>query len=67
VNIRIFPPIMLGLICSAVHAQSSVTLYGQVNTGITYTSNVGGNASVAAQSGAYGGSRWGIRGAGAAR
>lgn len=29
----------------AAHAQSSVTLYGLLDTGLTYTSNSGGNSN----------------------
>lgn len=43
-------------------AQSSVTLYGIVDAGITYSSNSGGSKMIAAQSGIIQGSRWGLRG-----
>ncbi|KWC91766.1 porin [Burkholderia cepacia] len=45
-----------------VHAQGSVTLYGIVDEGITYSSNQHGKANVQLQSGKLGGSRWGFRG-----
>ncbi|ABE36757.1 gram-negative porin family protein [Paraburkholderia xenovorans LB400] len=53
------------LLCSALacHAQSSVTLYGTLDTGITYTNNQGGGASWQENSGSRGASKWGIKGA----
>ena len=46
----------------AAHAQSSVTLYGVIDAGITYTSNVGGNASWQQTSGGISQSRFGLKG-----
>ena len=46
----------------AAHAQSSVTLYGVIDAGLTYTSNVGGNASWEQTSGAVSQSRFGLKG-----
>ncbi|HEV3427693.1 MAG TPA: porin [Paraburkholderia sp.] len=43
-------------------AQSSVTLFGLVDEGIDYTSNVRGHAVTEMLSGAAQGSRWGLRG-----
>lgn len=48
---------------SASYAQSSVTLYGIVDAGFTYTTNVDGNAKYALGSGNLQQSRWGLRGA----
>ncbi|MEM5315657.1 porin [Paraburkholderia sp. JHI869] len=47
---------------SASYAQSSVTLYGIVDAGFTYTTNVNGNAKYALTSGNVQASRWGLRG-----
>lgn len=52
---------------SAAHAQSSVTLYGLIDAGLTYTSNErtapgSGHSSWQMTSGAVQDSRWGLRG-----
>ncbi|MCC8396708.1 porin [Paraburkholderia sp. MMS20-SJTR3] len=47
---------------SVAHAQSSVTLYGLLDAGLTYTSNVAGNAKWAAGSGGINQSMFGLRG-----
>ncbi|WP_241495921.1 porin [Paraburkholderia monticola] len=44
-------------------AQSSVTLYGIVDEGLTYTTNQNGHNNWQMQSGVSQGSRWGLRGA----
>ncbi|MGU7772571.1 porin [Burkholderia sp. MR1-5-21] len=49
------------LACTA-HAQSSVTLYGIVDAGLTYTSSSGGRPLLAMTSGNQGSDRWGLRG-----
>ena len=40
-------------------AQSSVTLYGLIDEGFNYTSNVGGHSNYQLESGFAQGSRWG--------
>ncbi len=47
---------------SVAHAQSSVTLYGLLDAGVTYTSNVAHNSKWAAGSGGIEQSRFGLRG-----
>jgi general bacterial porin, GBP family len=51
-----------GVFATAAHAQSSVTLYGLIDAGITYSNNQGGHSAWQATSGAVNGSRWGLRG-----
>ncbi|MEQ5843575.1 porin [Paraburkholderia acidicola] len=46
----------------AAHAQSAVTLYGIVEDGVDFASNVNGNHLVQTASGVTAGSRWGVRG-----
>lgn len=48
------------LVCAA---QSNVTLYGIVDTGVAYVSNQGGGSVWKSQSGNLRGDRWGVRGA----
>ncbi|MFT4067373.1 porin [Paraburkholderia sp.] len=49
-------------LAGAAHAQSSVTLYGLIDAGITYTSNQKGGQTYQMMSGLAQGSRWGLRG-----
>jgi predicted porin len=50
-------------LCSLVHAQSSsVTLWGQVDSGLTYISNKKGGSSVGTASGIGSPTRWGLQG-----
>jgi GBP family porin len=44
------------------HAQNSVTLYGLLDTGLTYSSNSGGHSNFQQASGILNGNRWGLRG-----
>ncbi|RKP50737.1 porin [Trinickia fusca] len=53
---------LTGVFATMAHAQSSVTLYGLIDAGITYTNNQGGHANWQQSSGTINGSRWGIRG-----
>ena len=45
---------------TVTYAQSSVTLYGAVDDGVTYTNNQGGHRNVQASNGALGSSKWGL-------
>jgi predicted porin len=49
------------VLSSAAMAQSSVTLYGLVDAGITYVSNANGHGQVAQTGGNMAGDRWGLR------
>jgi predicted porin len=51
-----------GTFAGAVHAQSSVTLYGILDAGIQYVNNAGGQHLYQASSGNVQGDRWGLRG-----
>ncbi|SAK75382.1 outer membrane protein, (porin) [Caballeronia fortuita] len=58
---------LTGVFATAAHAQSSVTLYGLIDAGLTYTNNnrnaAGeGHSNWKATSGSVNGSRWGLRG-----
>ncbi|WP_153102344.1 porin [Paraburkholderia hayleyella] len=44
-------------------AQSSVTLYGEIDAGFAYANNVGGNSQYKMTSGLIDGSYWGLKGA----
>lgn len=46
----------------AAHAQSSVTLYGLIDTGIVYTNNQGGSSVVQEQSSMLSNEVWGLKG-----
>jgi GBP family porin len=51
-----------GVFATAAHAQSSVTLYGLIDAGLTYTNNQNGQHNFKMTSGSVNGSRWGLRG-----
>jgi predicted porin len=70
---KIIAALPLAFLMAGAHAQSSVVLYGLVDLGVDYASNViggangqpvpgGGNHLIQMQSGVPAGSRWGIRG-----
>jgi predicted porin len=49
-------------VAAPAFAQSSVTLYGIIDVGITYVNNAAGHAQWQEQSGIVQGSRWGLKG-----
>lgn len=49
------------VVAHAAHAESNVTLYGLIDTGITWSSNQHGSQNVEMTSGKLSGTRWGIR------
>jgi general bacterial porin, GBP family len=53
---------LTGVFASAAQAQSSVTLYGLIDAGITYTNNQQGHSNWQMTSGQVNGSRFGLRG-----
>ncbi|WP_232071764.1 porin [Paraburkholderia pallida] len=60
-NYKLASLMVLSTITAGAHAQSSVTLYGIIATGIEYVSNEGGHSAVAMVSGANQNNRWGLR------
>jgi predicted porin len=52
----------LGMFGTTAHAQSSVTLYGIVDAGLLYSTNVGGGKLYAEAVGNVQANRWGLRG-----
>jgi len=50
-------------VCGAAHAQSSVTLYGVIDEGLSYTNNAGTGSVLKMSSGDVLGSRFGLKGA----
>ncbi|MDI7047491.1 porin, partial [Escherichia coli] len=53
---------VLALSSQMAHAQSSVTLYGIIDAGVTYFSNVNGHSNFVANDGSIQSNRWGLRG-----
>lgn len=60
--IRLIPVGLMGFAAGVAHAQGSVTLYGVVDQGLSYTSNAGGKNQWSMAGGVLQGSRWGLRG-----
>jgi predicted porin len=54
--------ILLGVLSAGACAQSSISLYGGLDTGLAYVNNVGGHAQYRATSGLVDGSYWGLQG-----
>jgi general bacterial porin, GBP family len=54
---------LTGVFATMAHAQSSVTLYGLIDLGITYTNNQQGHSNWQENSAPINGNRWGLRGA----
>ena len=54
--------VVLAASSAGAHAQSSVTLYGELDAGLAYVNNVGGHAQYRATSGLIDGSYWGLSG-----
>ena len=63
-NKRILVAAVLGSIGVAAHAQSSVTLYGVIDAGVSYVNHAGANSKslVKYDDGVAQGSRWGLKG-----
>ncbi|TAM02963.1 MAG: porin [Paraburkholderia sp.] len=59
---KILTTAVLAAIASAAQAQSSVTLYGLIDAGITYTNNQSGHSAWQLRSATVNGSRFGLRG-----
>jgi predicted porin len=53
---------VVGTLSSPLYAQSSVTLYGTIDNGLSYISNSGGKSLVSATTNNVQGSRWGLLG-----
>jgi len=59
---RLVPLAASAAVCLHAHAQGSIALYGIIDEGINYNSNMNGGRSYAMQGGVMAGSRWGLRG-----
>ncbi|CAM2156951.1 Outer membrane protein (porin) [Paraburkholderia tropica] len=57
-----FGMLTLSGISGIAHAQSSVTIYGIIDDGLTWSSNQGGHSAVQLHSSISQGNRWGLRG-----
>jgi predicted porin len=63
VNKRLVGLLGMSFISIGAHAQSSVTLYGIIDDGLTWSSNQGGKSALQMQGSISQGNRWGFRGA----
>jgi predicted porin len=63
-SMRLATLVTSAIACGSAHAQSSVTLYGAIDTGVRYINNATaqGGSTWSLGSGALMGSRWGIKG-----
>ncbi|HEX8784967.1 MAG TPA: porin, partial [Telluria sp.] len=59
---RVMAATIAATFACAAHAQSSVTLYGVVDDGLSYISNAGGHSNVKMDSGVIYSDRWGMTG-----
>ncbi|WP_324161445.1 porin [Paraburkholderia sp.] len=59
---RVMMTAVAAMFAGTAHAQSSVTLYGVIDDGITYISNAGGHSNVRMDSGVVSSDRWGLTG-----
>lgn len=59
---KVLVGVIAALVSAGVFAQSSVTLYGIIDTGVTYVNNTAGSSQVSMASGINQGSRWGLLG-----
>ncbi|HLX03010.1 MAG TPA: porin, partial [Trinickia sp.] len=59
---KIISVAVLSVFAATAHAQSSVTLYGLIDTGIVYTNNQGGSSAWQEQSSMLSNEVWGLRG-----
>jgi predicted porin len=50
------------IVAGTAQAESSVTLYGLVDAGVTYVNNQGGHSNIKMDTGVMNGNRWGLKG-----
>ncbi|HEY1608713.1 MAG TPA: porin [Paraburkholderia sp.] len=61
-NKKIIVAAALSAVAATAHAQSSVTLYGMIDSGIVYTNNQGGGSAWQVQSSMLSSELWGLKG-----